>query len=421
MSRRRAIARLLAALALAVPAGAADPAWKGSGNAELWAYTAAMDRDGASPLNPGNRVAGLPGLQWTGEARVNLRLATDGAELVLRPRLLEQHDPGMASQDQHQGYLSQAFARVRLGDALTFTGGRELLTWGPGNFRSPSNPLYFDAGRSDPLRDVSGVDLARLTWTRGPLSLVLARVQDPGHLDPAATPARVTLVKADLRGGAGLLSAVFAAPVWGAPFLGGFAQATPGDAWLVYGEIGSGRRAQALAASPAGSGPAFSLQAPSPRRTTALLGASYTLVNGQSVALEGLRDGHGFTRQGEAQWFARAGASAGQYLAAPEAPMAPALLAALGQALGQAPALLGRDYGSLLWQSNPQETGCYWRLMGTVNAQDRSSQILAYGEKSLSVRLVAFAALTRNLGGAQAEFGDLFRTSLTLGIKFFAF
>jgi hypothetical protein len=421
MSLRRALPRLLAALALAVPAGAADPAWKGSGNAELWAYGAAQDRDKASPLNPGNQVAALPGLQWTGEARVNLRLAADGAEFVLRPRLLEQHDPGMAGQDQHQGYLSQAFARIRLGDNFSFTGGRELLTWGPGNFRSPSNPLYFDAGRSEPLREVSGVDLARLTWTRGPLSLVLARVQDPGHLDPALTPTRVTLAKADLRGGDGLLSAVFAAPVWGAPFLGGFAQAVPGEAWLVYGEIGSGRRAQALTANAAASGAPFSVQAPSPRRTTALLGASYTLGNGQSVALEGLRDGHGLTRQGEAQFFARAAATAGQYLAAPDAPQAPALLAALGQGLSQAPALLGRDYGSLLWQSNPQEAGRYWRLTWTVNAQDRSSQVLAYGEQSLSARFVGFAALTRNLGGAQAEFGDLFRSSLTLGIKFFAF
>jgi len=30
-------------------------------------------------------------------------------------------------------------------------------------------------------------------------------------------------------------------------------------------------------------------------------------------------------------------------------------------------------------------------------------------------------ALTRNLGGVASEFGNLFRTSLTLGIKYFAF
>ncbi|MDR3669543.1 MAG: hypothetical protein P4L36_01795 [Holophaga sp.] len=416
MSLRALTLGLLAAL----QAGAAEAAWKPSGNAELWAYAAGTDRAGDSPLNPGNRVAELPGLRWTGEARVNLRLTADAAEFVLRPRLLEQHDPG-AGGDLQQGYLSQAFARIRLGDALTFTGGRDLLTWGPANFRSPSNPFYFDAGRSDPLREVSGVDLARLTWTRGPLSLMLARVLDPGHLDPAATPAHATLAKLDLRGSDGMASALFATPVWGAPFLGAFAQASPGDAWLVYGEAGSGRRPQALTASPADSGPPFAVQAPSPRRGTVLLGASYTFGNGQSLALEGLRDGHGLTRQDEARFFARADALASRFLAAPGAPLARAQLAALGQALGQAPALLGRDYGSLLWQSNPQESGRYGRLTWTVNLQDRSSQLLAYGEKSLSARFLAFAALTRNLGGVRAEFGDLFRTSLTLGIKCFAF
>ena len=36
-------------------------------------------------------------------------------------------------------------------------------------------------------------------------------------------------------------------------------------------------------------------------------------------------------------------------------------------------------------------------------------------------RLNAFVALTRNLIGAETEFGSLFRSSLTLGIKCFAF
>jgi len=420
-------ARLLAALIAAsacARAGAGDgegAPGKVSGGAELWGYGTAMDRAGDSPLNPGNQVARLPAGQWTGEARINLRLATDTAELVLRPRLLAQRAAGSGGQDLDQAYLGQAFARIRLGDGLALTGGRELLTWGPGNFRSPGNPLYFDAGRTDPLRDVPGVDLARLTWTRGPLSLMLAREQDAGRLDPAVTPERVTLAKADLRGGDGMASLVAANPVWGAPFFGGFAQATFHEAWLVYGEFGSGRRPQALAAGPASSPAPFAVQRPSPRRGTGLLGASYTLPNGQSVSLEWLGDGHGLTRGGEAEYFARAGSAAGQYLAAPGSPAAAALLAGLGQGISQAPALLGRDYASLLWQSNPQESGRYWRLTWTANLHDRSSQVLAYGEKSLASRFTAFAALTWNLGGARAEFGELVRNSVTLGAKYYVF
>jgi hypothetical protein len=163
------------------------------------------------------------------------------------------------------------------------------------------------------------------------------------------------------------------------------------------------------------------VQTPSPREITALLGASYTLVSGQSVSLEWLREGHGYTRQGEQAFFARAAATTNQFLAAPDSPMAPAQLSALGQGLSQSPALLGRDYASLLWQSNPQESGQYWRLLWTANVHDRSSQITAYGEKNLSNRFSAFAAFTKNLGRSDSEFGNLIQTSLTLGVKFFAF
>ena len=422
MSRSGSTRPLAALLACAAMAAAAQDGGPGrvSGSAELWGYGTGTDRSGDSPLNPGNQVAQLPSGQWTGEARVNLRLSTGRADLVLRPRILEQRVSG-AGQELDQAYLGQAFARIRLDDSLALTAGRELLTWGPGNFRSPSHPLYFDAGRTDPLRDVPGVDLVRLTWTRGPLTLMLAREQDAGRLERSATPEHVTLAKLDLRGGDGLVSAVVADPVWGAPFCGGFAQFTCRQAWLVYAEFGSGRRPQALEAAPPAYPVPFTVQSPSPRRGTGLLGASYTLLNGQSVALEWLNDGHGLTRRGEADYFARAGAAAARILAAPEAPAAGPLRAELGQGISQAPALLGRDYASLLWQSNPQESGHYWRLMWTANARDWSSQVLAYGEKNLASRCTVFAALTRNLGGAHAEFAALVRTSLTLGVKYYAF
>ena len=346
-------------LLCAVQAVAGD-LFQASGKAELWGYATVTDR-----------VAPLPSPQWTGEARGDLRLAREGAEVVLRPLVFEQHNPeGFADADQ--AYLSQAYARLRLDGGLVFTGGRELLTWGPGNLRSPSNPLYYDAGRTDPLREVPGVDLARLTWTRGPVTAMAVREQDAGHMDRAETPAPASIGKLDLRGRDSLASVIVANQIWGAPFYGGFAQATLGEAWLAYGEIGSGLRPE----DPA-------------RKTASLLGATYTLVNGQTLGLEWLRDGH----------------------AAP-----------LPTAAEHEPgALAGRDHASLLWQSNLQETGRYWRVMGTANLQDRSVQLLAYGEKNLSARFTAFGSATRNLGGTASEFGSAFRASLTLGVKCFVF
>jgi hypothetical protein len=350
-------ARLPLLLALALPAAAAD-GFQLSGSAELRGSGTAVDR-----------VADLPTPQWTAEARSELRLKREAVEAVLRPILFEQHNPERFA-DVDQAYLSQAYARIRLGGGLTFTGGRELLTWGPANFRSPSNPLYFDAARTDPLREVPGVDLARVTWTRGPVTAMAARELDAGRLDRDGTPRPVSLAKLDLRARDSLASVIVANQVWGAPFFGGFAQPSLGEAWLVYAEIGSGRSARD----------------PS-RKTTSLLGATYTLVSGQTLGLEWLRDGHG-----QAQ---------------------PAPLP------GGAPG--GRDHTALLWQSNLQESGRYWRLQWTANLRDHGSQLLAYGEKSLSPRITAFASWTRNLGGAASEYGGAFRAALTLGVKCFVY
>lgn len=59
--------------------------------------------------------------------------------------------------------------------------------------------------------------------------------------------------------------------------------------------------------------------------------------------------------------------------------------------------------------------------MWTANVRDRSSQASLYAEKNLSPRFNAFVALTRNLGGGETDYGNLIRTSLTVGIKCFAF
>jgi hypothetical protein len=83
--------------------------------------------------------------------------------------------------------------------------------------------------------------------------------------------------------------------------------------------------------------------------------------------------------------------------------------------------LLGRDYLSLLWQSNPQESERYWRLSTTVNVHDRSGQINAYYEKNLSPRFFVFVNGLRNVGPASSEFRSVIEYVLTVGVKAFIF
>ncbi len=159
------------------------------------------------------------------------------------------------------------------------------------------------------------------------------------------------------------------------------------------------------------------MNTPSPRANTDLAGASYTVENGQTVNLEYLYDGHGYSRAGEARYFL-AEKSAG---ALPGAPAAGPGAAILGQGLATAPMLLGRDYLAAIWQSNPQDSTLYWRGMWTGNLADHSAQWTGYVEKNINKHASLFASATLNTGGAASEFPALLRRSLTAGVKLFIF
>lgn len=391
-----------------------------SGNAQIWAYGSGLQQIGNSVVNPGNLVANLYDSQWASEIRINLRLQSRDNEIVIRPRLLRQHSNGIVGDaDTGEAYFSQAFVRHQLDDNLTLTAGRDLLTWGPANFRSPSNPIYFDAGRTNPLRDVSGVDLLRLTYTQGPYSALLGQVQTLGHLSEA--PRHLTIAKLEVHGEDVLASVILAGSIYRAPFFGAFAQATLNEAWMLYGEIGSGQRAQALSVAPSLLGPPFLVNTPSPRKTTSLLGIAYTLENGQSISLEALHDGHGFDDKTEREFFERATSTTIQYLSQSTSPYASRLLQSLGQGLSQAPLLMSQNYLSLLWQSNPQDTEQYWRVMWTLNSQDNSKQVSLYSERNLVPQITLFGSISRNFGSKVTEFGMMTQSTLILGFKYFVY
>ncbi|MDP1634432.1 MAG: hypothetical protein Q8L69_07095, partial [Gallionellaceae bacterium] len=140
------------------------------------------------------------------------------------------------------------------------------------------------------------------------------------------------------------------------------------------------------------------IQSPSPRGNATLVGSSYTFESGQSLMLEYLHDGHGYTRAEEAAYFQRATTQ-------------------FGLPLGLMPRLLGRDYCHAVWQANMMSDTGYWRLMYTRNLTDSGNEFAFYGETTLHPRLSIYALAVLPLGSARQEAGALFTRSFTLGIK----
>lgn len=378
--------------------------WRTTWDGTLYAYASQTVLRDNSVLNPDNRIARMDERSATAELRLNLKAENDRLRLTARPIMLRREsrsDIDGEHDTTHVGeaYLSQWQLRARAAEGWHVAVGRDALNWGPAQFRSPSSPYYFDNGRHDPMRELVGMDSAKVTWTPDlRTSASLVRVVRSGFGAPSPDVWRNSwLFKFDQRGDAwayGLAAAK--APDLGA-FYGIHAQTTLSDALMFYGEAGSSERANALQ-SPSDAMRPFSVDPVSKRRSTALIGGAYTFEGGQSLTAEYLHDGHGYTRAEEDAYFRRA-------------EVLP------GMALGLSPRLLGRDYVHFVWQTNLMDERGHWRLMYTRNLSDRSNEFAFYGETVLSGRVTAFLMAMAPTGRSAAEFSSLIDRRVTLGLK----
>ena len=401
---------LNAALAIGAVSGVVKTAqaeendWRLGWDATLYGYANWLGANSDSVLNPNNQIARLPSRSEIAEARVNLKAENDTLRFTGRAiaRAFQTHSD-FSTEQETEGYFSQWQARLRLAEAWSASAGRDLLNWGPAQFRSPSSPYYFDNGRSDPMRELIGMDSAKLSWTPNmQSSAMLVYIDGPGRGGLAPDRWREVwrdswLVKFDQRGD-GWSASLLAAKAPDLPtFWGGYGQWTLSDALLVYGEFGSYALNNALQL-PSSGRQLFSVQKTSSRELTTLLGSSYTFENGQSLAFEYLHNGHGFTGSEEDAYFQRARVMP-------------------GMALGLRPQLLGRDYLHLVWQSNMMDERGFWRLMATHGLTDGSNEFSGYGEWVLSNKVSAFALAAISPGNSRKEFSALIDYSVTLGLK----
>jgi hypothetical protein len=390
----------LALLAIATTVSATESDWRASWDGALYGYANSTSLRNDSVLNPNNQVARLAQRSDVAELRFNFKAENDNIRFAARPiASVREMRNGFGTQQRNESYLNQWQVRAHVAEDWNIAAGREVLNWGAAQFRSPSSPFYFDSGRSDPMRELVGMDTLKVSWTPNLQSSVnVARIVRSGYGATQPDQWRNSwLAKFDQRGdqwSAGIV-AVKAPKL--PTFYGAHAQQTVSDALMVYGEIGSSAQASALQ-SPADIAQPFTVQTPSPRHNTALIGSTYTFENGNALIAEYLHDGNGYNADQARAYFQRATTQ-------------PAM------ALGLAPRLLGRDYVNVVWQSNQLESNGFWRMMLTHNLTDSGNALTGYGEKTLTTRLSAFAIGVWNNGNARQEFSSLMSRNITLGLK----
>jgi hypothetical protein len=381
-------------------AAATESDWRTSWDGTLYGYANSMSLRDDSVLNPNNQVAQLAQRGDVAELRMNLKAESDNIRFTARPiASVRQMRNGFGTQQRDESYVSQWQVRVRAAESWNVAAGREVLNWGAAQFRSPSSPFYFDSGRSDPMRELVGMDALKVSWTPNLNSSVnVARIVRSGYGTTQPDEWRNSwLAKFDQRGDQWSAGVVAVKAPNLPTFYGVYAQQTVSDAVMLYGELGSSAQVSALQ-SPADIAQPFTVQTPSPRHNTALIGSTYTFEKGNALIAEYLHDDNGYSADQTRTYFQRATTQ-------PD------------MALGLAPRLLGRDYVHLVWQSNLLESEGYCRFMYTHNLTDSGQELGAYGEATLHERVSAFFTAAVTSGTPRQEASSLFSRSITLGVK----
>jgi hypothetical protein len=383
-----------------MPATAEDFVWRTSWDGTLYGYANSTVVRNDSVLNPYNQIARMPQRSDVAELRFNFKAENETVRLTARTiSVTREMRNAFGTQSRSEGYASQWQVRVRAAESWNVAAGRDVLNWGAGQFRSPSSPFYFDNGRTDPMRELVGMDMMKLSWTPDMQnSTTLARVVRSGYGVGRPDAWRDSwLAKFDRREDALAYGLVVAkAPDLGA-FYGAHGQYTLSDELMLYGEFGSSVLPVVLQSSADTMEP-YVVESPSPRRNATLFGSSYTFEGGTSLMTEYLHDGHGYTPEEERAYFQRATTQ-------------------FGLPLGLMPRLLGRDYIHAVWQANMMSETGYWRLMYTRNLTDNGNELAAYGETTVNPHLSVFALAVVSVGNARQESSVLFDRSVTAGVK----
>lgn len=406
---------LLGLLASAAQADS-DSEWQFSSRAQALLSATWRDLRDDSLLNPDNRIARIAGERHELELRPDFELKRPGLALQLKPRASVSRTPG---DGEHELWLNEGKLRWKPAHSLHLQAGREIWSWGPSMFWSPSNPFYLATGKNNPQRELPGRDMVRASWMPADnVALTLANNFASGHpRDPEPQQRKLSLLKLDLNNNeasGSLIASRREGELWR---FGGYGQWTASDALLLYADASYGKRTDLLLAEPDANAPGWTL-APDPaarRRTTLLLGGGYTFESGITLNLEAMHYGDGLSRE-QAQ---RATAMAQQLQPLLATPLAAYAGTTLGQAIDLRRMQERRNYLALQLM-DPTRERYSWNLRYIRNLDDGSGELVPLGSYDLNDKLQLWANLSLRHGHQGSEYTQLLRRSAMLGLTWFA-
>lgn len=369
--------------------------------------------------NPENFLFELPSATTLAQARVNLSLEWEFLRLWAEPRgYLTRTEYTIGGEDSRdttaEAELLQGGGMISVGDSLFLSLARENLQWGPAQSMNPSNPFFPQNGRENPMREIAGMDFARLVWLPAPgftLSLIANTARGEGpQLYGGWRPSQA--LKLDYTGGTSSVGLIAHGGEEVDESIGGYAQWTGSDALLVYGELralsGSRQPHPVADASPVGGHLEARYAGGSHRFYKALGGLSYTLLFGPTLSVEYFYNQEGYD-DGEAELFADMGERAGAFLAAGLAK--PRRVAELGSTP------LRRNYAMVQYLQTEILSRGTLLARYTRNLDDASGVATFYGDWAMNDLITFYANGSYFFGGGRSEYGMALDYQATFGVE----
>lgn len=374
-------------------------------------------------VDPENRIVDLPRETTEAEARYDLTLEWDAVTLWGKPRARWNRDvwrdgPRDGESDVETDLLLlEGGVKARAGDSLFGSYARENLQWGPAQLLSPSNPFFLENGRANPVREIPGMDFARLVWLPAPgwtaswISNTGRGEAELGGLDWHPSHA----LKVDYLGFEASGSLLAYGGPDAASSLRGYGQWTVSDALLVHGEFslskGTRRPYPVSDAGPLGGHLEASREHDEAVLPVLLAGAAYTFEVGPTVTLEYVFNGEGYHDSEADAYFDlahRLGAAVSAGLLPPP------------RDLDTSARLLRRHYLFAQYVQTEIFDRLSVTLRWTQNLDDRSALATGFAEYSLSDRWRLFGFGAGGTGGNRDEYGSVLRWMATAGVEFSA-
>jgi len=382
-----------------------------------------------STQNPGNNFLQMPGYNADLELRPNVRLDVDPLDLSIKPRM--RLETSVWREGARKGdtdwnddwFFNEWLARWKARENIFLSYGRENLQWGPAYLFSPSNPFFKDNGRSNPKREVPGMDFGRLVWIPTSVwSVSLIANSDEGRSETVSSDdfEKRYALKVDYAGRDNYGSMIVSHSEDSENSFGVFGGWTLSDAVLLYGEGAVEKGCRALYPridnSIFGASMQKVFQDDPAYKTTFLAGGSYTFEWSGTLTMEYLFYGHGYSDKDADIYYSlrRKAANAMNQ----EGWISALAKKTLGETACNGLRFLRQNYTMLQYTQNDIKDTLDLIMRLTMNWDDGSYQVTTILEHSFGNHFDLFLIASRNAGNGDTEFGSIYDYQCMIGLEY---